>query len=146
YLSLWDSHKPVIGQLSISEINWKGIQLEIEIEDQNQIRSAEVLWRSDVTNWTRSELTHIEGNRWSTSSELPRPSENLTQIQLVIEDIYNNTATSEIYECDWSGVDYILPPIGIPPETGLILTISVAFPLVLILWAVKSKRARRESV
>ncbi len=145
-LSLWDSCKPELGQLSISDINWKGIQLGIEIEDQSQIGSAEVLWRSEVTNWTRSELTHIGGSQWSTNSELPRPFENLTQIQIIIEDIYNNTAESVIYECDWTGVEYILPPVTIPLDTGLILTISVAIPLVLILGAVKIKRSRRENI
>lgn len=151
-LSLFDASIPELGYLNVVTMNEKGIQLEIDIDDQSQISSAELLWRTDVGNWSKCGLELSTNNNWRTITEIPLPAENLTQFQVVVEDFYNNIVTSVVYECNWTHAEYIpssptssittSTPIDTSIEVGILLIIGTSVPIASILYFRRSKYRR----
>ncbi len=144
-LSLWDSSIPQLGELEIACVNLNGVDLEIEIDDQSPICSAELLWRSDVSNWTSCKLEGSGSTLWRTTSAIPRPLSNLTQFQVVVEDLYNNSAQSAIYELDWNQVNCSPPQNTNFIDLSILFTVTIGAPCILILVSLYMKHRRRET-
>ena len=95
-----DWRAPKLESFEAECLDSDNVLIGVNLTDESEIVSAEILWRKTATDWARESLVQSDG-QWTCLENLTLPELNSTrpvQLRVIAEDYYGNTLESNVFE------------------------------------------------
>lgn len=131
-LSVTDGVAPSISDVSMI-MEQESVRFAADISDESELRKVEIKWRKNTANWSYVSMNHLENNIWESSKSIPfLPDNEIIQVCIISEDMYNNTAETQVLEVAYDEVS--------DNRTLILLGVVIAVVVITIIIIVWKKR------
>jgi hypothetical protein len=127
-LMIIDGTSPEISDVAM-DIGDNSVRFTAAVNDENELQKVELHWRKTATNWSYIEMEYNGNNIWKSNQDIPFLDDSETlQVRVIAEDVYDNTAETDVLE----STEEIVPDLLTPIILSVVLVVVIIAIVIII--------------